>query len=149
DRFRVAAFRLFLDQRAAGIAETEQARRLVEGLAGGVVEGLAEQLVALVVADRGEQGVAAGGDEAEEGRLERLRLEEVGGDVALQVVDRDQRQAARGGGRLRGRDADQQRADQPRPGGRGDRVDVVQGHPRFAEGGLDHRRGQLQVVARG
>src|SRR6201999_590292 len=122
DRFRVAAFRLFLDQRAAGIAETEQARRLVEGLTGGVVEGLAEDLVAAVVADRGEQGVAAGGDQAEEGRLERLRLEKVGGDVALQVVDRDQRQPARGGDRLRSGDADQERTDQARPGGRGDRL---------------------------
>src|SRR6202012_4924770 len=110
--FRVSPFGLLLDQRAARVAEAEQARRLVEGLAGGVVEGLAEQLVALVVADRGEQGVAAGGDEAEERRLERLRLEEVGGDVALQVVDRDQRQPARGGDRLRGRDADQERTDQ-------------------------------------
>ena len=102
-----------------------------------------------MVADRGEQRVAAGGDEAEEGRLERLGLEEVGGDVALQVVDRDQRQPARGGDRLRGRDADQQRADQPRPGGRGDRVDVVEGHPGLAQGGLDHRRGQLEVMAGG
>src|SRR6202012_2632172 len=87
-----------LDRRAARIAEVEQAGGLVGGLAGGVVEGLAENLVALGGADRGRQGVAAGGDEAEEGRLERLRLEEVGGDVALQVVDRDQRQGGGGGG---------------------------------------------------
>ena len=40
-------------------------------------------LVAGVVAHAGQQRVAAAGDEAEEGRLERLRLEEVGGDVAL------------------------------------------------------------------
>ena len=118
--------------RAAGIAEPEQPRRLVEGLAGGVVERLAEQRVALVVADAGEQRVAAAGDQAEEGRLQRLGLEEVGGDVALQVVDRDQRQPARGGDRLGGADPDQQRADQARPGGGGDGVDVVQGDPRFA-----------------
>ena len=63
----------------------------------------------------GEQGVPAAGDQAEEGRLERLGLEEVGGDVALQVVDRDQRQPARGGDRLRRAEADEERADQPGP----------------------------------
>src|SRR6185312_11455622 len=105
--FRVAALGLLLDQRTTWVAEAEQPGGLVEGLAGGVVERLAEDLVRVVVADRGEQGVPAGGDQAEEGRLERLRLEEVRGDVALEVVDRDQRQPARGGDRLRGRDPDQ------------------------------------------
>ena len=81
---------------------------------GGVVERLAEQLVAAVVAHAGEQGVAAAGDQAEEGRLQRLGLEEVGGDVALQVVDRDQRQPPRRGDRLGGADADQEGADQAR-----------------------------------
>ena len=109
-----------------GIAEPEHARDLVEGLAGGVVEGLAEHLVAVVVAHRGEQGVAAAGDQAEERRLERLGLEEVGGDVALQVVDRDQRQPPRRGDRLRGADADQQRPDQARAGGDRDRLDLVE-----------------------
>ena len=87
---------------------------------------LAEHLVAGVVADRGEHRVAAAGDQAEERRLERLGLEEVGGDVALQVVDRDQRQAARRGDRLRRADADQEGADQPRPDRDRDRLDVVE-----------------------
>ena len=102
------------ERRAARVAEAEQAGDLVEGLAGGVVERVPEDLVAGVVADRGQHRVAAAGDQAEEGRLERLGLEEVGGDVPLQVVDRDQRQAARRGDRLRGADPDQQRADQAR-----------------------------------
>ena len=67
-----------------------------------------------VVANRGQHRVAAAGEQAEEGRLERLGLEEVGGDVALEVVDRDQRQPARRGDRLRGADADQERPDQAR-----------------------------------
>ena len=67
-----------------------------------------------VVAHRRQQRVAAAGDEAEEGRLERLGLEEVGGDVALQVVDRDQRQPPRRRDRLGAADADQQGADQAR-----------------------------------
>ena len=92
---------------------------------------------------------AAGGSQTEEGRLERLRREEVGGDVALQVIDRDQRQAAGGGDRLRGRDADQEGADQPRPDRDRDRLDLVERHPGLLQRGADDRRRQLQVMARG
>ena len=102
------------ERRAARVAEAEQAGDLVEGLAGGVVEGAPEDLVAGVVADRRQHRVAAAGDQAEEGRLERVGLEEVGGDVALQVVDGDQRQAPRRGDRLRRADPDQEGADQAR-----------------------------------
>ena len=102
-----------------------------------------------VVADRGQQRVAAARDQAEEGRLERLGLEEVGGDVALQVVDRDQRQPPRRGDRLRGADPDQQGADQPGAGGHRDRLDLVERDARLGERGLDHRGGQLEVVAGG
>ena len=93
--------------------------------------------------------MAAAGDEAEERRLERIGLEEVGGDVTLQVVDRDQRQPARCGDRLRGADADQQGADQARAGRDRNRLDVVQRRSSLAQGGLDDRRRQLEVVARG
>jgi hypothetical protein len=120
---------------------------LVEGLAGGVVERLAERLVALVLAHARQQRVAAAGDQAEKRRLQRLGLEEVGGDVALQVVDRDQRQPARRGDPLRGAYPDQQRPDQAGSGGSGDRLDVVQAYPRLAERRLDHRRRQLEMLA--
>ena len=102
-----------------------------------------------MVANPGEQRVTAAGDEAEEGRLQRLGLEEVGGDVALQVVDRDQRQPPRRGDRLRGADADQQGPDQARAGGHRDRLDVIERGAGLVQRRLDHRRRQLQVVARG
>ena len=102
-----------------------------------------------VVAHRGQQRVAAAGDQAEEGRLERLGLEEVGGDVALQVVDRDQRQPPRRGDRLGGADPDQQRADQARAGGHRDRLDLVERGAGLGQRRLDHRHRQLEVVARG
>ena len=113
-------------RRPARIAEPEQPRALVERLAGGVVERLPERLVAVVVGHAREQRVAAGRQQADERRLERLGLEEVRGDVALQVVDRRQRQPARGREPLRRRDADQQRADQPRPLRDRDQLDVVE-----------------------
>ena len=43
-----------------------------------------------MVADAGQQGVPSTRDQAEEGRLERLGFKEVGGDVPVQVIDRDQ-----------------------------------------------------------
>ncbi len=149
ERGRVALLGQLLQRRPARVAEPEQPRRLVEGLAGGVIEGLAQDLVAPVVPHPRQQGVPAAGDEAEEGRLERLRLEEVGGDVALQVVDRDQRQPPRRGDRLRGADPDQEGADQARPGGDRDRLDLAQLDLGLGERRLDHRRGQFEVVARG
>src|SRR3712207_7239453 len=47
--------------------------------------------------DAREQRVAARGEQAQERRLDRVGLEEVGRDVALQVVDGRQREPAGGG----------------------------------------------------
>jgi hypothetical protein len=69
--------------------------------------------------------------------------------VALQVVDRDQRQPPRGGDRLGGADPDQEGADQPRPDRDRDRLDLLQPHPGLAQRRLDHRRGQFEVLSRG
>ena len=92
---RVALLRQPLERRAAGVRQAEQPRALVEGLAGGVVERRAEDREAVVVLDAREERVAAAGDQAQERRLERLGGEEVRRDVALEVVDRRERQAAR------------------------------------------------------
>ncbi len=48
-------------------------------------------------------------------RPDRAGAQEVRGDVSLQMVDRRERQPARRGDRLRRRDPDQQRADEPGP----------------------------------
>ena len=63
--------------------------------------------------------MAAGGDQADEGRVERDRLQPQAGDVAGEVVDHHQRLAGRVGERLGRGDADQQRADQARALGDG------------------------------
>ena len=101
--------------------------------------------------DAGQERVAAGGDEAQERRLERpvAQAQEVRGDVALQVVDGREREAARGGQRLGRRDADEQRAGEPGPGRDGDEVGVVERGARAVQGVVDDRVGQLEVVAGG
>ena len=83
--------------------------------------------------------------QAEKRRLERGRLEVERRDVPLQVVDGNERQAARPGDRLRGGEADEQRADQPRALCHRELGDVVEGGIRFAERLPDHGRHELEV----
>ena len=88
-------------------------------------------------------------DQAQEGRLERLGLQEVGRDVTVEVVDLDHRQPARRRQRLRRRDPDQERADQARASGDGDCVEVVERDARLLKRGVDDRVHELQVMPRG
>jgi hypothetical protein len=80
--------------------------------------------------DAGEQRVPPAGDQAQERRLEHAGLEEGGGDVALEMVDRHERQPPRGRERLGGRDPDEQRADEPRALRDRDAVEFVEGRAR-------------------
>src|SRR6185436_7637089 len=114
ERLRVAIERELGERRAAGVAEPEQPRALVERLPRRVVERAAETLVRAVLGHARQQRVAARGEQAQERRLDRVGQQVIRGDVALQVVDGRQRQPARGGEALGGRDTDQQRADQAR-----------------------------------
>ena len=73
-----------------GYAEPEQARTLVEGLPGRVVERPAEHLEPRAVGDGEDERVPAAREEARERRLERLRLEVERRDVRAEVVDGDE-----------------------------------------------------------
>ena len=103
-----------VEHRAARVAESEEAGHLVVGLADGVVDGLAEQLVAPRLGRAGEHAVPA--RDQQRGLGERhLAVGQVhAGQVALQVVDAHHRDAPAQRQRLGRRDADQQRADQAR-----------------------------------
>jgi hypothetical protein len=82
-------------------------------------------------------------DQAEKRRGDRVRVQEVGGDVAVEMVDPHQRPALSRGQRLRGRDADQQRPDQPGPAGDRERVDLVEGRAGVSQRRVDDRVDQL------
>ena len=71
DGGRVAVDGSSVDGRPARVAEAEEPRHLVEGLAGGIVDGLAEQPVPAVVDHLDQHRVAAGHEERDEGQLER------------------------------------------------------------------------------
>ena len=151
----VAAGGQALERRPAREGEPEQPRALVDRLAGGVVERAAQDGEPVVRVHARQEGVAPGGDEAQEGRRERRGRavpapgDEVRGDVALQVVDGRQREVARGGQALRGRHAHEEGADEPRPLRDGDEVDVVEPGAGAGQGVVDDRRGELEVVAGG
>ena len=117
-----------VDLRTSGVGQPEQARDLVERLAGGVVHRLAEQLdVGGEVAHEQQRRVPAAHEQGDRGVLERRRVgvEDVGGDVPDEVVDGVERRAERDGERLRGADADHEGSGEARAGGDRDRVEVA------------------------
>ena len=114
--------RFLLDLRPARIAEAEQLRGLVEGLADGVVDGGAEPHVVADAAHRDDLGVPAGGEEQAIGKR-RAVGQPRGQRMRFQVVDRDQRLVADERDRLGGGQADDDAADQAGAGRGGDAVE--------------------------
>src|SRR5207248_5847661 len=102
-RLRVALAREPVDLGAAGVAQAEQARALVERLPRRVVDRRAEPPCPAALLHLEQERVPSGGEQADEGRLDRRGLEVEGRDVAVEVVDRDERQPPPPRERLRGR----------------------------------------------
>ena len=115
-----------LDRRAAREPEPQELGDLVEGLARGVVARLADALVAAPRARDVQRGMAARDHEREERKAGRLRFEEGGVDVTFEVVHADERQAAGIGDGLGHGAPDQEAADQSRPLGDREPVELGQ-----------------------
>ena len=75
-------------------------------------------------------------------------LQEEGRDVAVEMVDRSERQTQRPRERLRRREPDEERADQPGPARDRDALEVGQLGSRLAERLADHGRDELEVPPR-
>ena len=128
-----------LDLRAAGIAQPQELRGLVEGFADGVVDRGAEPNVFADAEHRDDLGVAAGSEE--QAIRERRRVGEPHRErMRLQVIDRDQRLLGYERDRLGGGEPDDHAADQPGPGGGRDPVELGEAHA-----GCGHRLGDDQV----
>ena len=116
---RIAVHRQSLDQRAAREAEAEQAGHFVEGFAGRVVAGAPQAPVAAVSVAQHQVAVAARDDQRHQRKRRLLRrrtdLEPVGVDVALEMIDAEQRLAPRERQAFGDVDADQQRPGQTGP----------------------------------
>ena len=118
--------------RAARVGQPQQLRGLVEGLAGRIVAGLAEQAVARrprrppsAACGRRRPGAPRAG-KGGGSRLEQRRQQ-----VPLQMMHADRRHAPGVGEAARERRSGEQRADEPGAGGVGDAVEVaaVQSRP--------------------
>src|SRR5262249_59021369 len=119
--------RRLLHPRSPWTAGADHPRPLADRSAGGVVVGGPEPArLAAVALHVEEERVAAARKQTEEGRLERPGLQVERRDMAVQVIDRRERQSPRPGNRLRGGEADEQRADQARSPGHRDDLDVVE-----------------------
>ena len=68
-------------------------------------------------------------------------------DVALEVVDGDERHTARPRDRLGGREADEQRADEARPLRHADAVDVLEAEPGVVERRANDGRDELEMAS--
>jgi len=117
DGFGVAVDGEGIHPGAAGVGQAEQLGDLVEGLAGGVVEGFSDVAVAPGCGRRAcgevEVGVASADDQGEERggvREGLLGVHQDGVDVAFEVVDGDQREVGAEGEGLGEGDADEESA---------------------------------------
>ena len=92
--------------------------------------------------------MAAGDEQQQIGESEIRVAQHRRKRMAFEMVDRDQRLARRQRQPLGGDQADHHAADQPRPGGRGDRVDLAERDTRLGQRFLDQARQDLDMGAR-
>src|SRR2546430_8002621 len=146
---RIARRRQRIDCRTAGERQTENAGPLVERLARRVIDRPADHRDAAVLLPSDQVTVAPGHDQSEDRRAEVRLLEQPGEDMGGEVTDADHRQLARPGDRLPEVDAHQKAADQARPPGHSDTIDLLPAGARVLQRALDHRHQRLKVGARG
>ena len=83
ERRRVAVAGERLEAGAAGVRDAEQSRPLVDGLTGGVIKRLAQQLRSRVILDEVDAGVATGCRECNKRGIEREGLKPYRRDMAV------------------------------------------------------------------
>jgi len=138
-----------LDGRAAWVAQSEEPRDLVEGLARGVIPRLTDEARVQPVPDEEQVRVAARDDQGHEGRLgtvsRAIAGEPAAEGVGVDVVHADDGQAPRPRIGLGGHEAHHQGADEPRAAGHGDAIEGGAIHPGVIESLGDDRVDQLEM----
>ena len=143
-----------LDGGATREAEPKQARTFVKRLAGGVVQRAPEVAKAAVACHQDELGMAAGDEQAEDGKDRFLWqigcvAQPIGVDVRLEVVDRDERTAERVGHPFGGIHAHDQCTSEPGSLGDGNGVDFLAIDACLPQSLLDHRDDGRHMASRG
>ena len=134
---------------AAGIAEVQHLGGLVEGLAHGVVEGVAQHPVAADAGDLHQHRVPAGDQQGDEGKGGRIGLEHGRQQMAFHVVHRHRRHAKTEGQAAADGRPHQQRADEAGAGGVGHAFDIAQRQAGAGEHLPHQRQGLAHVIPRG
>ena len=149
DRLGVAVAGQRFDRRPAGIGQAEQFRGLVEGFAGGIVD---RRRQAAIVADPAhfEQLAMPARHQQQQIREIEIGIGEARRQrMAFEMIDRDQRLARRQRQTLAGEQADHHPANQPRTGGRGDRIDLADVDAGFVQHLADQAGQDLDMGAGG
>ncbi len=144
---RIAALGQSLQRRAGRIAEAERTAYLVEGLPSRVVDGGAKAAARADAGDVEKLAMAAADQQQQEGIGNRLAETDRDG-MSFQMVDRDQRQPQRQRHGLAERQPDHHPADQARPGGGGDAVEIGEIDVGRGEGAAGDRLDRLDVGPR-
>ena len=144
-----ALLRQLVHRLAAGIGHPEHTRGLVEAFARRVVARRADENKVGIIPHVHEQRVAAGHAQRQERRLQLRERQIIRGDVAADMMHRNERHAQRVGDGLGEAQPHQNRADQARRVGDRHRVDVPLRHARVRERLVRQRGNGLDVLARG
>ena len=134
---------------AAGVGKAQHTGCLVEALAGSVIPCGSQDRHVRIVPDIHDEGVAAGDGQRQKGRLQLREGQIVGGNVATDVVDRDQRHAQRIGHGLGEADPHQHGADEAGGIGDGHGVHVALGEPGIGQRLIRQTGNGLHVLAGG
>ena len=129
DRAIVAGSGETVDDRTARVAEAEQLRDLVVRLARRIVARPAEELVSTRAADQVQARVPARDDEDDRRQRQLAVLRARATRCGRPGGARRRAAGRRGGGGLRERHADEQRADEARALGDGDRAEIAPTSP--------------------
>ena len=138
-----------VDDGASRVAEIHDFRRLVDGFACRVVDGLSQHFHVEVAVQQQYLRVSAGDQEADEGELRHgfSAVDEVAEDMRLQVVDFDDGLAQRLREALGEAHAHHQRAHETWAAGERHGVDVFLADARLTDGAVDHGNDILLVRA--
>ena len=134
----VALFRQLVNPGPAGIGKAQHPCRLIEGLARRIVPRLSHQMIFTVVRDPDQMAVSPAHHQAQKGRLQIRIGQEIGADVALNMVHRDQGLVCGESQALHTVNPGQQSPHQSGPIGDCQGVHVPQGHSRFRQGFIDY-----------
>ena len=135
--------------RPTGIAQAQQLGGLVEGFAGRIVYGLAQQLVAPDGLHPHQLGMPARHKQGHEGKRGRICRQERRQQVALQMVHGQRRPTERLAQRRGEPRAHEQGTGQTRPLGESDHVDLAAVHAGLVQHAPGQRNHSPNVVTRG